>query len=64
MKLSCREVVAYLSESKADAPVGFDKVRLEAKKMKAHKAEATLKVIVLDKKTVKVAIRPVQVRND
>ncbi len=32
--------------------------------MKAHKAEATLKVIVLDKKTVKVAIRPVQVRND
>ena len=46
---------------KADAPVGFDKVRVEAKK--THKAEATLKVIVLDKKTVKVAIRPVQVRD-
>ena len=48
---------------KADAPVGFDKVRVEAKKTKAHKAEATLKVIVLDKKTVKVAIRPAQVRD-
>jgi hypothetical protein len=48
---------------KADAPVGFDKVRVEAKKTKAHKAEATLKVIVLDKKRVKVAIRPVQVRD-
>ena len=48
---------------KAGAPVGFDKVRVEAKKTKADKAEATLKVIVLDKKTVKVAIRPVQVRD-
>ena len=48
---------------KAGAPVGFDKVRVEAKNTKTHKAEATLKVIVLDKKTVKVAIRPVQVRD-
>ena len=48
---------------KADVPVGFDKVRVEAKKTKADKAGATLKVIVLDKKTVKVAIRPVQVRD-
>jgi len=48
---------------KADAPVGFDKVRVEAKRTKADKAEATLKVIVLDKKTVKVAIRPAQVRD-
>ena len=48
---------------KADAPVGFDKVRVEAKRTKAHKAETTLKVIVLDKKTVKVAIRPAQVRD-
>jgi hypothetical protein len=48
---------------KADAPVGFDKVRVEAKNTKAGKAEATLKVIVLDKKTVKVAIRPAQVRD-
>jgi hypothetical protein len=48
---------------KADAPVGFDKVRVEAKRTTAHKAEATLKVIVLDKKTVKVAIRPAQVRD-
>jgi hypothetical protein len=48
---------------KADAPVGFDTVRVEAKNTKARKAEATLKVIVLDKKTVKVAIRPVQVRD-
>ena len=46
---------------KADSPVGIDKVRVEAKKTKAHNAEATLKVIVLDKKTVQVAIRPVQV---
>jgi len=48
---------------KGDAPVGFDKVRVEAKNPKTHKAEATLKVIVLDKKTVKVAIRPAQVRD-
>jgi len=34
---------------------------VEAKKTKADKAEATLKVVVLDKKTVKVAIRPAQV---
>src|SRR6478609_3707446 len=46
---------------KAGAPVGFDKVKVEAKNLKTHKAEATLKVIVLDKKTVKVAIRPAQV---
>jgi hypothetical protein len=46
---------------KADAPVGFDTVKVEAKK--ARKAEATLKVVVLDKKTVKVAIRAVQVRD-
>jgi hypothetical protein len=48
---------------KADAPVGVDKVRVEAKNTKTRTAEATLKVIVLDKKTVKVAIRPVQVRD-
>ena len=36
---------------KGDAPVGFDTVKVEAKK--ARKAEATLKVVVLDKKTVK-----------
>ena len=48
---------------KADAPVGFDKVRVEAKNPKTHKADATLKVLVLDKKTVKVAIRSVQVRD-
>ena len=48
---------------KADAPVGFDKVRVEAKRTKADKAETTLKVIVLDQKTVKVAIRPAQVRD-
>jgi hypothetical protein len=48
---------------KAEAPVGFDKVRVEARKTRADKAEATLKVIVLDKKTVKVAIRPAQVRD-
>ena len=37
---------------KAGAPVGFDKVRVEAKNTKTRKAEATLKVIVLDQKTV------------
>ena len=47
---------------KADSPVGIDKVKVEAKRTKA-KAEATLKVIVLDKKTMKVAIRPAQVRD-
>jgi hypothetical protein len=47
---------------KGDTPVGFDTVKVEAKNT-AHNAEATLKVIVLDKKTVKVAIRPVQVRD-
>jgi hypothetical protein len=45
-----------------DKPVGFDKVTVEAKN-KADQSEATLKVIVLLKKTVKVAIRPVQVRD-
>ena len=39
---------------KADAPVGFDKVRVEAKRTKADKAEATLKVIVLNKRAVKL----------
>ncbi len=48
---------------KADAPVGFDKVKVEAKNTSTRKAEATLKVIVLDKKTVKVAIRPVQIHD-
>ena len=47
---------------KGDNPVGFDKVTVEAKNQ-ANKSEATLKVIVLEKKTVKVAIRPVQVRD-
>ena len=48
---------------KADAPVGIDKVKVEAKNTKTRKVEATLKVIVLDKKTVKVGIRAVQVRD-
>jgi len=47
---------------KGDNPVGIDKVTVEAKNQ-ANKSEATLKVIVLEKKTVKVAIRPVQVRD-
>lgn len=47
----------------ADAPVGFDTVKVEAKNTKTRKADATLKVIVLDKKTVKVAIRQAQVRD-
>src|SRR5262245_19701997 len=47
---------------KADVPVGLDKVKVEAKNTKAT-AEATLKVLVVDNKTVKVAIRPVQVRD-
>src|SRR6478672_4327930 len=46
---------------KPGAPVGFDRVKVEAKNTKTRKAEVTLKVIVLDKKTVKVAIRPAQV---
>jgi hypothetical protein len=45
-----------------DSPVGLDKVTVEAKN-NAHDSEATLKVIVLAKKTVKVAIRPVLVRD-
>ena len=47
---------------KGDAPVGIDKVTVQAKNH-ANTAEATLKVIVLEKKTVKVAIRLVQVRD-
>ena len=46
---------------KADAPVGIDKARVEAKNTKTGRAEATLKVMVLNKKTVKVAIRAAQV---
>jgi len=46
----------------ADAPVGMDKVKVEAKNTKGT-AEATLKVLVVDKKPVKVHIRPVQVRD-
>ena len=33
-----------------------------SRQAKTRKAQATLKVIVLDKKTARVAIRPVQVR--
>jgi hypothetical protein len=47
---------------KGDVPVGIDKVKVEAKN-NANNAEATLKVIVLEKKTVKVAIRLVKVRD-
>jgi hypothetical protein len=48
----------------ADAPVEFDKVKVEAKNTKAKgKVEATLKVLVVDKKPVKVHIRPVHVHN-
>src|SRR5215211_2934109 len=46
----------------ADTPVGFDKVTVEAKNAKG-KAEATLKVLVVEKKPVKVHIRPVHVHN-
>jgi len=47
---------------KADAPVGLDKVKVEAKNTKGS-AEATLKVLVVEKKPVKVHIRPVHVWN-
>src|SRR5215211_7751302 len=47
---------------KADAPVGLDKVKVEAKNAKGS-AEATLKVLVVEKKPVKVHIRPVHVWN-
>ena len=47
---------------KADKPVGLDKVVVEAKNAKGT-AEATLKVLVVEKKTVKVHIRPVHVDN-
>jgi hypothetical protein len=47
---------------KAHAPVGLDKVTVEAKNAKG-KAEATLKVLVVEKKPVKVHIRPVHVHN-
>jgi hypothetical protein len=46
----------------AKAPVGLDKVKVEAKNAKG-KVEATLKVLVVDKKPVKVHIRPVHVHN-
>jgi hypothetical protein len=47
---------------KADKPVGLDKVTVEAKNAKGT-AEATLKVLVVEKKTVKVHIRPVHVHD-
>ena len=47
---------------KADKPVGLDKVTVEAKNPKGN-AEATLKVLVVEKKPVKVHIRPVHVHN-
>jgi hypothetical protein len=47
---------------KADKPVGLDTVTVEAKNAKGT-AEATLKVLVVEKKTVKVHIRPVHVHN-
>jgi hypothetical protein len=47
---------------KGSAPVGLDTVKVEAKNS-ANNVEATLKVIVVEKKTVKVAIRLVQVRD-
>jgi hypothetical protein len=39
---------------KAGAPVGIDKARVGAKNTKTGKAEATLKVIVLNKRAVKL----------
>src|SRR5262249_26147867 len=47
---------------KADKPVGLDTVTVDAKNSKG-KAEATLKVLVVEKKTVTVHIRPVHVNN-
>lgn len=41
---------------------GIDKVKVEAKNPKTSKVEATLKVLVLKEKVVKIAIRPVQTR--
>ena len=41
----------------------LDSTRCKWKQRKRAKAEATLKVVVLDKKTVKVAIRAVRVRD-
>ena len=46
----------------ADAPVGLDNVKVEAKNTKGS-VEATLKVLVVEKKPVKVHIRPVHVWN-
>ena len=45
---------------KADKPVGLDKVTVDAKNARGT-AEARLKVLVVEKKTVKVHIRPVHV---
>jgi hypothetical protein len=47
---------------KADKPVGLDKVTVDAKNAKGS-AEATLKVLVVDQKIVKVHVRPVHVHN-
>jgi hypothetical protein len=47
---------------KADKPVGLDKVTVDAKNAKGT-AEAALKVLVVEKKTVKVHVRPVHVHN-
>jgi hypothetical protein len=47
---------------KADKPVGLDTVTVDAKNPKG-KAEATLKVLVVEQKKVKVHIRPVHARD-
>jgi hypothetical protein len=44
--------------------VGLGKAKIEAIDPRTKKAEATLKVTVLKEKRVKIAIRPVQVRDD
>ena len=48
----------------AHSLVGLDVAKVQATHPRTSKVEATLKVLVLKQKVVKIAIRPVQVRDD
>lgn len=43
---------------------GFDVAKVQAINTRTSRVEATLKVLVLDKKLIKIPIRPTQIRDD
>ena len=57
-------VKATLKKGNSVSLVGFGTAKIEAINPKTKKAEATLKVTVLKEQRVRIAIRPVKVRDD